>query len=144
MTAAAPDLLARLNAAGVTASVKLRLDPRPGVTIPSDLMAEANAARPELLARLVDPLPAPRHPDLRGVLLCLDDAGACPWVDGKPHPDAGPRLLSVLRDRWPAEVTRELTRGHADDLLRMDAEAAFARLWCRSLDVTRADRTPPP
>lgn len=141
MTDDAPDLLARLRAAGVRVSLKLRLDPTTaGDALPPALLAEASEARPALLrhlaAELPDAPPQPR-PDLRGVLLCIDDAGVSPWAEGAPRPDAGPRLLSILRERWPAEVVRELTERHARDAVTLDAGAAFGRLWCGCLDVTR-------
>ena len=145
MTPAA--LIDEAAAAGVTLGLGLKVTAarQPDADLLAKLKQERETLVQHLLADRAEPdAEAPSRPDLRGVLLLIDDAGVSPWANGEPRPDAGPRLLSVLASCWPPDVVKTLANQHAADLLHLDAGEAFARLFCAAVDVTRQDRTPPP
>lgn len=146
---AAADVLGRLEAAGVAAAVKLRLEPKADATLPPELVAEAKQARLGLLRLLVlgehcGPLPPIPSGDLPPLFAVLEATGVRLWAPGGgPADGAGERLLVALRAAWPVAVMHPLVSRWAARVEEAGEAAGFRRLFADAVDVTRADLAEP-
>lgn len=137
------DLIDEAAAAGVTLGLSLKVTAKRKPD--ADLLAHLERERAALVGHLVlthkNALPC--RPELVGVTNAMHAAEVSHWLNGRPRPDAGQRLLSLLKESWPPDVVDDLALRHARDRLRMTGEDAFTCLFRNAVEVTRQDRGAP-